>query len=191
MKLDNTLIHKPTKPVQDTEFEKCAEIGRAMRAFAKENEYACLCANQVGYEHNICVIHDNEKSSDGYTTYFNSEVLVPDGAEIGDTRKEDIDLVSFPRKKIIIPVNSGALVSAYSVDDEDRIDLDLDEGELSLVWWVVNYCLGGVCKDDVMQRDYRTVRKTTPKRKPNARCEECGRKNKICICEDDKCEKAV
>lgn len=178
MELSNKHIYGAAVPVTDDEFDKWVEVGREMRKFAKSNNYVCLCANQIGCDKSVCVIHDNKRSNDGYTTYFNSEILAP--PDMGIVCR-DVDLVSFPRKFVKMDVSDGALVSAYSVDDEDRIELDLGPGELSFVWWVTSNCLNGINPDNVVDRDYRTVR-GTQRIKPNAKCIKCGRKNKLCIC---------
>lgn len=184
MILDNKCLYKQCKLVEETDLEEATNIGMDMLEFAKRKKYLCLAGNQIGYDKQVVVIRDD----DGYDVYFNPEIRiapVKNGMfEVEqDTFEFAANLPNLPKKRFLVDIASNIEVNAFSVINDDRINFTA-ESHLAKSWQVMMAVLEGVDKDRVVSCDYQTIKKTAKKR-PNDRCEKCGRKNKVCQCPEE------
>jgi len=182
MDFDNTHIFSPAKSIDESEFEACKTFGDQLVTFSKERKYLCLAANQMGSDKKMCVVLDH--------LFFNPVVTVKNAPQTAEgmsievpiqTIPTALEIPSFPKKKMLVPLADKVHVSAYSVEDADRMEEDFD-GNLAVIWQAVTYMLGGVKESDVVDPDYLTIKNEAPKKKPNDKCQKCGKKNKKCAC---------
>ena len=87
---------------------------------------------------------------------------------------------SFPKKRVLIETYNEIEVSAFSVANDERITFEA-EGNMAKLWQVTVAILNGIHMDSIVPCDYTTIR-GNDKRKPNAKCPDCGKKNKKCKC---------
>jgi peptide deformylase len=180
--LDNTHIRSKCSPIEDKDIDYATQLGIKMLEYMEANNLVCLAANQVGYDKQMCAI----KGKDGPDVFFNPEIerlKINDGMVSVDQNEKEvpIDLPSFPKKRVLVKIVDKIKVKAFSAKDEDNVSFELD-GDWSLIWQVINFVLNGVPSESVVERDYKTIKGSTKKR-PNDKCEKCGRKNKKCLCE--------
>lgn len=180
--LDNKHIYTPCEPVLEDDIDEATRVGNEMLDYCNKKKLLCLAANQVGYNKQVCVVSEEGSKE----IYFNPEIekakVECDMFSI-DQESESIpmDILSFPKNKVLVDVVNNIKVNAYNQTQDDRIEFTCQE-PLSHVWQTVMYILGGVNEQDVVPRDYLTVRRTEAKKKPNDICPGCGRKNKKCRC---------
>jgi len=181
MKLDNKNIHDACGLVEEDDLEEATKFGMDMLAFVKKKKYLSLAANQVGYDKQVMVAVDD----DGHDVYFNPEVKpieINDGliAIAPDSHVFPAIVPSFPKKKVLIEIYDKIEVDVFSVANDDRITFKA-EGDLAKVWQITCAVLNGINMDSIVPCDYLTIHKQE-KKKPNAKCPGCGRKNKKCKC---------
>jgi len=182
MKLNNKYIHSPCEIVLDEDFDDAIKIGNEMLKFVVKEKYLSLAANQVGYNKQIVVAKDD----DGYDIYFNPEIKpleISDGliSVTPETYIHNAVLPSFPKKRILEEIYESVEVHAFSVANDDIINFKA-EGELAIMWQTMMVILNGVDEQSIVPCDYMTI-KGKNKKKPNAICSLCGRKNKKCRCD--------
>jgi peptide deformylase len=182
MKLDNKYIHDQCSLVQEEDLEEAQKIGLDMLSYVKQQKYLSLAANQVGYNKQIVVVIDD----DGYDIYYNPEIkpqevvdgiisVAPEGSEFPAI------IPSFPRKKVLCYLYDNIEVDAYSLSNDDRINFKAS-GDLAKIWQINALILNGIDPESIVPCDFMTI-KGKEKKKPNAKCPECGYKNKKCKCE--------
>lgn len=97
-----------------------------------------------------------------------------------ETTEYSATLVSLPRKNVVVPVQDIIRISAFCIEQDERVSFTIAD-ELAMIWQTMIYIMGGVDEDDVVDCDHLTI-KNTVKKKPNAKCDGCGKKNKRCTC---------
>lgn len=182
MKLDNTYIHQECDIVLEEDFDDAIKIGNEMLELVRKEKYLSLAANQVGHKKKIVVAVDD----DGYDIYFNPEIKpkqISDGliSVNPETYVFDAMLPSFPNKRILEEIYESVEVGAYSVANDDWIKFNV-EGNLAILWQTMVMVLNGIEEKSIVNSDHKTI-KGKIKKRPNAICEGCGRKNKKCRCD--------
>jgi len=128
---------------------------------------------------------------DGHDVYFNPEIeaqKILDGIVAMEPESYEFpaELPSFPKKRVLFQIYDKIEVNAFSLANDDRINFKA-EGDLAKIWQITTAVLNGVHIDSILPCDYMTIRREE-KKKPNAKCEGCGMKNKKCRCEAPKPE---
>ena len=183
MILDNTYIHDACSLVEEDDFEDAKKFGIDLLNHVRKEKYLSLAANQVGHNKQILVVVDD----DGHDVYFNPEIK-PQNIEDGmisiapSTSEYPANVPSFPKKRVVINLYDKIEVSAFSVANDDRITFKA-EGDLAKIWQITAALLNGVDASSIVPCDYLTITRDEPKKKPNAKCPRCGKKNKKCRCE--------
>jgi peptide deformylase len=167
--------------VLDENLEEATDIASKMKQYAKDNKLYCLSANQVGYNRQLCIVRDD----DGFFSYINpefEEIQIEDSVvQISrETVEYEASIISLPRKKIVIPVQDTIRINAFCLEQDERVSFTID-GELAMIWQTILYIMNGVNEEDVVACDHMTI-KNIGKKRPNDKCNGCGKKNKKCLC---------
>lgn len=190
--LSNKCIFDPVELVDDDELSTMLNVGMKMIDMAKSlKDCACLTANQIGIPKRLNIIAD-QNSPHGYNIFVNADVVSSantntgsiDGLSINlepDRHTIFVDSASFPRNKLRLEVCQQVTVSGFSLITNDLEEFEA-EGTLAYYWQAILHLFNGMKKEDIVSRDVMTLRGKS-RIKPNARCQECGRKFKKCRCE--------
>jgi len=185
--LNNEFLFTETEPVDEDDINECKRLGLLMASFCRQQNFAFLCANQVGSNSRMLVMQDHEVPG-GFHVYANA-VVTPASESINgeltmsvtpDLTSNWVDSPNF-RGKFEVGMSSRVKVNAFSVSDNDSAEFEA-EGLLAYYWQVAGAYLDGLKEEDIQPRDCTTIRRTGPKRSPNDKCNVCGRKLKKCVC---------
>jgi len=188
--LDDIYLYTPALPVNEDELGEMLNLGQQMIDFAQARKSCmCLTANQVGINKRLAIVMDDEKPR-GYDIFINIELsdalTTYSSTSISVTEANDVIITSFsfPRHRVKLKAKPKVHVSAFSLLDNDRLELDVD-GALAIGWQAMAMYLEGFNKDNLVSADYQTFRKQEKKIGRNERCPRCGQKMKRCTCDGD------
>lgn len=189
MQLSNDTVFSATELIEEEEIPLLMDVGIKLARLAKKLKIASLTSNQVGMNKNLFVLEDGGPCNN-FTIYANLVIGEPEESSqdmISLPRLPNITDIpctsaSFPHKRLLLPMKDIIHISVYDINEEERHEVDVSGGE-AIIWQGIDYHLRGVDEQDMVDPDFRTIRRQNQKKSRNARCKDCGQKIKRCRCD--------